>query len=67
MCDVFMISRKHVYGLLLCGFVFERVGFNVVVCFSCQLLCDVVWFVIVVFFCVCVCLSLLFKVIGCGA
>ena len=37
--DVFMMYCVMVYGLCLCCFEIMRVGFNVIVCFACELVC----------------------------
>ena len=55
--------RVHV--LLLCRSVFKRVGFNAIVRFRSDVLCDVVWFVWLLPFFACVCVNCLFNVLGC--
>ena len=49
---------------IMCVIVFMYV-FNVFVCFACGLLCDIVWFVVVCFVVVCVCVPLFPNVCGC--
>ena len=49
------MNRVHVHALLLCNVVFKRVGFNVIVWFKFDVLCDVVWCVCLLSFFLCVC------------
>ena len=50
-------------GCSLCCFVVVRMRFNVFACvFMRELVCDIVWFVLLLCVCVCVCLCFIFDV-----